>query len=216
MKRVAPEMPTHEELAIGFVNTVAWRLRDPIEDRAASPEAMLKWMLAAALLDHAAFARISTRWRKSPQEARDFLKEAVTLREAIYRLFLAPVRGKAADANDVEILNRQLARSLRGVKLAASREALSWSGEDGSAAVLLVPIAWSAASLLMGPRAQRIKQCQDERGCGWVFIDESRAQNRRWCSMGDCGNLAKSRRHFDRKAEQAAASAGLPSRAANG
>ena len=80
MKRVAPEMPTHEELAIGFANTVAWRLRDPIEDRAASPEAMLKWMLAAALLDHAAFARISTRWRKSPQEARDFLKEAVTLR----------------------------------------------------------------------------------------------------------------------------------------
>ena len=142
------------------------------------------------------------------------MKEAVTLREAIYRLFLAPVRGKAADANDVEILNRQLARSSRGVKLAASREALSWCGEDGSAAVLLVPIAWSAAGLLTGPRAQRIKQCQDERGCGWVFIDESRAQNRRWCSMGDCGNLAKSRRHFHRKAEQAA-SARLPSRAAN-
>lgn len=204
-----PEMLAREELAIGFVNTVAWRLRDPIEDRAASPEAMLKWMLAARLLDRAAFGRISTRWQKSPQDARDFFKEAVALREAIYRLFLTPVRGDTADAKDVDILNRQLARSLRGVRLAAAREALTWGGEDGPAAALLVPIAWSAAGLLTGPRAQRIKQCQDERGCGWVFIDESRAQNRRWCSMGDCGNLAKSRRHFHRKAIQAG-SAGAP------
>ncbi|MGK9243238.1 CGNR zinc finger domain-containing protein, partial [Inquilinus limosus] len=60
---------------------------------------------------------------------------------------------------------------------------------------LLRPIALSAAALLTGPRAGRVRQCQDERGCGWLFIDESRAQNRRWCSMGDCGNRAKASRH---------------------
>lgn len=40
-----------------------------------------------------------------------------------------------------------------------------------------------------------IKQCEDDRGCGWLFVDDSRLKNRRWCSMGDCGNVAKARRH---------------------
>jgi predicted RNA-binding Zn ribbon-like protein len=196
-----------EELAVRFVNTVAWRLRDPPEDRAATPEAVLKWMQDEKLLVRPASARIAARWSKSPLEARDFYNSAVRLREAIYRLFLARVRGSAADTSDVEILNRQLARPLRGIELAASRETLAWTGAEGAttADVLLVLIAWSAAGLLTGPRANRIKQCQDERGCGWIFVDESRAQNRRWCSMGDCGNLAKARRHLQRKTMVAAA-----------
>jgi predicted RNA-binding Zn ribbon-like protein len=64
---------------------------------------------------------------------------------------------------------------------------------------MLAPIAWSAADLLTGPRAQRVRQCADEKGCGWLFIDESRAGTRRWCSMGECGNRAKARRHYLRR-----------------
>lgn len=201
----SPETLAREELAIRFVNTVAWRLRDPIEDRTESPEAMLKWMLDAKLVDRATFESVGARWKTSPQDARGFLQVAVALREAIYRLCLARMSGKQADMKDIVILNRQLAKPLGGIGLVPFRSALTWQGERGAAAgPLLTPIAWSAASLLTGPRAGRVKQCQDERGCGWLFIDESRAQNRRWCSMGDCGNLAKSRRHFHRTAAKAA------------
>lgn len=209
----SPETLAREELAIKFVNTVAWRLRDPMEDRVPTPEAMLNWMLAAKLLDRAALARIRMRWKNSPQEARTFFQAAGELREAIYRPCLACINRKEADVRDIAILNGWLAGPLRGIELAASRGALRWHGEHRAAAgSLLKPIAWSAASLLTGPRARRVKQCQDERGCGWLFIDESRAQNRRWCSMGDCGNLAKSRRHFRRLAATAA-SAHPPTRA---
>jgi predicted RNA-binding Zn ribbon-like protein len=202
----SPETLVREELAIRFVNTVAWRLRDPIEDRAASPVAMLKWMLDAKLLERAAFESVGARWEKSGKDARNFLEAAVELREAIYHLCLACMSGKPADAKDIAILNRQLAEPLRGIGLVPFRSALKWQSEHGTAAgSMLKPIAWSAASLLTGPRAGRVKQCQDERGCGWLFIDESRAQNRRWCSMGDCGNLAKSRRHFHRTAAMAKA-----------
>jgi predicted RNA-binding Zn ribbon-like protein len=98
-----------------------------------------------------------------------------------------------------------LAGRLRGIRLAGVRVPLKWQVESGAdAESLLKPIAWSAAGLLTGPRAERVKQCQDERGCGWLLIDESRAQNRRWRSMGNCGNLAKSRRHFRRIAETTA------------
>jgi predicted RNA-binding Zn ribbon-like protein len=201
----SPETLAREELAIKFVNTVAWRLRNPIEDRVASPQAMLKWMLDAELVERTAFEGLSTRWKASTQDALSFLQEAVALREAIYRLYLARMRGKQADIKDVTILNEQLAEPLRGMGLAPRQGTLKWQSERGTAGgSLLKPIAWSAASLLTGPRAGRVKQCQDERGCGWVFIDESRAQNRRWCSMGDCGNLAKSRRHLHQTAVKAA------------
>ena len=55
---------------------------------------------------------------------------------------------------------------------------------------MLTPIVWSAADLITGPRAQRVRQCADPEGCGWLFLDESRAGTRRWCSMGNCGNRA--------------------------
>ncbi|MBV9971105.1 MAG: CGNR zinc finger domain-containing protein [Xanthobacteraceae bacterium] len=201
----SPETLAREELAIKFVNTVAWRLRDPTEDRLPSPEAMLKWMLTAKLLGRDAFDRIGIQWKSSPQEARKFFERAGELREAIYRLFVACIEGKEGHARDVATLNRGLAGASRGIGLAGVRRSLKWQLEsDAAAESLLRPIAWSAAGLITGPRAERVKQCQDERGCGWLFIDESRAQNRRWCSMGDCGNLAKSRRHFHRVAATAA------------
>lgn len=200
-----PETLAREELAIKFVNTVAWRLRDPVEDRIASPAAMLTWLLEAGLLDRSAFTLISARWKISPQDARRFGRAADELREAIYRLLVAQVERKAADERQIAILNRHLGAPMQGIELAPVRGGLTWRG--GIDAVdrrsLLKPIAWSAASLLTGPRAGQVKQCQDERGCGWLFIDESRAQNRRWCSMSDCGNLAKSRRHFRRLTAEA-------------
>jgi predicted RNA-binding Zn ribbon-like protein len=201
----SPETLAREELAIRFVNTVAWRLRDPVEDRAASPEALLKWMVDCGLLDRTAHRGVSARWKTSPQEARSFARAAAELREAIYGLFLAQIGDRAADAAHVAVLNRHLAGSLHDIALGPVRNALKWRTKRDARAEMsaLKPIAWSAASLLTGPRASRVKQCQDERGCGWLFIDESRAQNRRWCSMDDCGNLAKSRRHLRRLAGEA-------------
>ncbi|MCX6026505.1 MAG: CGNR zinc finger domain-containing protein [Chloroflexi bacterium] len=61
---------------------------------------------------------------------------------------------------------------------------------------VLWPVMRSAAELLTSDLASRVGQCQDDRGCGWLFIDTSRNHTRRWCAMGDCGNRAKARRHY--------------------
>ncbi len=189
-----------EELSIKFVNTVAWRLRDAVEERIASPDAMLKWLSDAGLADRPIVSQIKARWKAAPREGDAFLKAAVELREAVYELFIARIDGRRADPAAPRILNMHLSGSHAGLGLALSHKTFRWQCSSGKLVpeALLKPIAWSAAGLLTGPRAQKIKQCQDERGCGWLFLDESRAQNRRWCSMGDCGNLAKSRRHYQR------------------
>jgi predicted RNA-binding Zn ribbon-like protein len=49
----------------------------------------------------------------------------------------------------------------------------------------------------------RLRVCANDM-CRWVFYDESRAGQRRWCDMASCGNRAKAARHRARqKAAQA-------------
>jgi predicted RNA-binding Zn ribbon-like protein len=52
--------------------------------------------------------------------------------------------------------------------------------------------------LLTSDQVHRIAQCHDADGCGWLFLDHSRSRARQWCSMADCGNRAKARRHYRR------------------
>ena len=201
MSRVpSPEAMAREELSIQFVNTVAWRLRQAAEDRIASSDSALKWLVDAGLTDRRLVAQLRARWKSSPREADAFLKVVHGLREALYKIFVARIGGSRIDPLALADLNRCIEIAPRGVTLGSVGDTLRWlpTTENIAPETLLKPIAWSAVSLLTGPRAERVKQCQDERGCGWLFVDESRAQNRRWCSMGDCGNLAKSRRHYRR------------------
>ncbi|VIO68070.1 hypothetical protein CI1B_18540 [Bradyrhizobium ivorense] len=192
------EASARQELSIRFVNTVAWRRRDLVEERIATPDAALKWLVDVELADRQLVTQLKARWKSAPREAEAFLATMHALREAIYQIFAAQIGGGKVDAAALAALNRWLGTPFGGLALGPAGSGLRWqpTTEKVVPEMLLKPIAWSAVSLLTGPRAQKIKQCQDERGCGSLFVDESRAQNRRWCSMGDCGNLAKSRRHY--------------------
>jgi len=201
-KSRVPAAADREDLSIRFVNTVGWRLRDPAEDRFESGIKVLDWFAAAGLADKVFTARLRKRWLEYPREEQACRNNAVKLREAIYLLFAARINASKVDPAALEILNDVLGSRAAELRIASSGGTLSWQPgvQPAASSDLLKPIAWSAAELLMGPRSEKLRQCQDERGCGWLFVDESRAQNRRWCSMGDCGNRAKALRHYHRHA----------------
>ena len=48
---------------------------------------------------------------------------------------------------------------------------------------------------------ERVRECAAD-DCAIVFYDESRSNNRRWCSMQRCGNRAKVRAHRARTSAQ--------------
>ena len=75
---------------------------------------------------------------------------------------------------------------------------LAWAWPAGASALELPlwPALWSAAELLMAPELARVRECES---CSWLFLDTSRNHTRRWCSMEDCGNVAKARRHYARR-----------------
>ncbi len=190
-----------DALCLAFVNTVAWRKAESPEDRLPSPFALLDWCVGTGLCEADYAGELRRRWAERPPEALALYRRAIALREAIYRILRSRIRSEALPAKEVRVLNRMLAAAPRRVCLAPKSGAFGWWAGTRRAAPtdMIAPIAWSAADLLTGPRTQRVRQCADEKGCGWLFIDESRAGTRRWCSMGECGNRAKARRHYLRR-----------------
>jgi predicted RNA-binding Zn ribbon-like protein len=127
------------------------------------------------------------------------LPAAITLREAIYRLFAAEAAGQKWDSEDLSALNAALAEAPPRESLALGAVKgwdVPWAGVSVTA--LLAPVLWSAGDLLLGPRAGRVRQCANP-ACGWLFLDDSKSGNRRWCSMSACGNRAKAHRHYLRR-----------------
>jgi predicted RNA-binding Zn ribbon-like protein len=122
--------------------------------------------------------------------------DAIRLRETIYRCFAATAHGHAPDSEDLAALNAALAE-------VPPRRRVCLGGwdvgvPDGAMSVLLGPVLWSAADLLVGAQLRRVRQCVNP-ACGWLFLDDSKSGTRRWCSMSTCGNRAKAHRHYERR-----------------
>ena len=81
--------------------------------------------------------------------------------------------------------------------------AFAWTWAVGAEELdrVVWPVVRSAAALLTSGSLERVRQCAGD-GCDWLFVDLSKNQSRRWCSMDMCGSRAKSRRYYRRKIQQ--------------
>jgi predicted RNA-binding Zn ribbon-like protein len=123
------------------------------------------------------------------------LRRAHQLREAVYGLVRSVLDGQHPHEYDVAVVNQAAGNADLVPQLqltdAAGSDGLTaaWHGPAPVAAALST-IARDAIGLLSGPLAGRVKECENP-DCTLVFLDDSQARRRRWCSMERCGNLAK-------------------------
>ena len=75
-----------------------------------------------------------------------------------------------------------------GVVLEPGRDLCGW---------LIAAVYGSALELLALEDPARIRACPAPR-CGWLFLDSSPGNRRKWCSMKTCGNRQKAREHYRR------------------
>ena len=138
----------------------------------------------------------------APARRREF-ERAIEARETIYRVFDATARGKTPAAADLETLNGLLAAAPARTTLRRERNGFSWDVDMRGSTALgqLAPVLWSAGDLLTGARLDKVRRCANPE-CGWLFLDDSRAGKRRWCSMSSCGNRAKARRHYHKSKDR--------------
>jgi predicted RNA-binding Zn ribbon-like protein len=175
---------THPDLCLDFANTRYWRGQATPTETLNGPADLAGWAKAAR-----------------PPSSREF-EQAIALRETLYRLFDTQAQGRPAAARDLEAFNQALAHAPTRRALKRGRSGYEWEVDmkSGTALALLAPVLWSAGDLLAGPRLDRVRRCANPE-CGWLFLDDSRAGKRRWCSMSACGNRAKARRHYHKSKE---------------
>ena len=129
--------------------------------------------------------------------ARD-LADALILREALARLYVAAADALAYGADDVDTINLFAATPDVPPALAGGRRQAG-AGRIRIAQTLST-LAREAVGRLEEHGHGRVRRCAAE-DCRLVFVDESRTGSRRWCSMQRCGNRAKVRAHRARSAQ---------------
>jgi predicted RNA-binding Zn ribbon-like protein len=189
-----------DALCLDFANTLDWHESESPTEKLNTYHDLVRWGLEAGQLSQAQARSLEQGGSRDPQASAAVLAHAIDLREAIYRIFVAAAKQREIDPTDVRVLNRHLRFAMVNAELEEHDNRFSWSWVEQEAALdrMLWPVARSAADLLTSDQLDRVRQCEDDRGCGFLFIDFSRNKSRRWCSMESCGNRAKARRHYGR------------------
>jgi predicted RNA-binding Zn ribbon-like protein len=189
-------------LAIDFVNTVSGkRLLEPIE-RLNDYGDVVSWAEQIGIATPARAKTLRKAARQHPEKAESALARAKELREALFRIFTAVTKDVRPTSADLELFNRELAEAFSHVRVAAGPSGFAWSFcEEEELVSVIWPVARSASDVLLKDDRARVRMCEAPDGCGWLFYDETRNGTRRWCSMKDCGNRAKARRHYAKSKE---------------
>jgi predicted RNA-binding Zn ribbon-like protein len=161
-------------VALDFAATLAARLKPSPRELLKQPRDLARWLVAAEMTD------------SLPEVTDADLDHARTLRESIYGVAVARIQGKALPESARRQLNRAAAQASAVPQLGKD----GWIRITGKTQTLLATIARDAIILLGSDLSLGVRQCEGE-NCALLFLDISRAQDRRWCSMSGCGNKAK-------------------------
>jgi predicted RNA-binding Zn ribbon-like protein len=191
-------------LSLDFVNSVSGRKglngEDPLDykvlnDKLEDYSDLVDWAHKAGIIDDTAAEKLNRLGRKDQKASQKVYKKALVIREAVYRIFISLVKGEEPDSKDVALLNRECIAAREHQELHFDSGHFRWDLEIQSEEPegIIRQIALSAAELLTSGSLHRVKECSGD-NCGWLFLDTSKNGSRQWCSMKDCGNLAKVRK----------------------
>jgi predicted RNA-binding Zn ribbon-like protein len=135
-----------------------------------------------------------------PGEAAGALRRAIHLREAMYAVFSALMKGQTVPPVEMDTLNAYIQDAALHSRLVESAGRCQWRFDNMGSAfdAMLWPIARAAADLLASSDVALVRACSSPT-CQWYFLDTSKNHHRRWCSMKQCGNRAKVRKFYAKR-----------------
>lgn len=176
--------------ALDFVNTAEERGHPNCEDALRSPADLRLWGRRYGLLSSDA---------GGSRDERSELQRALEARELLYAILLARVQKRSPGKPLLDRLANLAGDAYTHATLeAADGGQVRWRWDpDRMSSVRHVAVT-SGLELLGGQQMHRLKQCPGDH-CGWFFLDTTKRGNRRWCSMDDCGQEAKTARRRTRR-----------------
>ncbi len=187
-------------LALDFANTESGRGTNSHQNHLRSAETVADWIAHAPILAADDLERLRAELSASPERGKDLLATALVLRSAIQNVGSAIAAGAAPSGDALADLSRLHVRFLSRATLIPDTPAYRWAWSMNASPVeaALGPIALSAVKLVTEGDFSRIKRC-DGHACGWLFLDSTKNNRRRWCEMEVCGNRAKQKRLAQRR-----------------
>jgi predicted RNA-binding Zn ribbon-like protein len=188
-------------LCFDFINTVSSRREETIIEYLPYYADLLTLYARQKALPATLLAALDTHAEKKPQEARKALAEIVVSRENMYQLFSTLAAGKTVPSEVLDTFNVDLPKLFSHLQF-QNKEGLpqlTWKIESTDLYLPFRLALKSAYDILTTEEPRRIKECP---ACGWLFLDHSKNNSRRWCDMQVCGSIDKSKRYYHRKKQQ--------------
>jgi predicted RNA-binding Zn ribbon-like protein len=161
--------------SLDFAATLGHHLGPSPIERLDGPARLAEWFVREGLLSSA------------PSVSEEHLRQALILREAIFRAVTATAGKRSMAQHDVATINSFAGDEPPQTILQSDGTAVCTSAAPVQAA--LAAVARDAIDIIAHHRSE-LHRCEGE-ACSGVFIDASRGRRRRWCSMSRCGNRAK-------------------------
>lgn len=178
-------------LALDFSNTAGEHLSEQPGELLRDWDSFVRWLVQVSLIEPESYFELL----KYPEP----LAPIIEFREAIYRAGLAIAGKRKLLDRDLDVIRERAAGSKPEIEIRHS--SVHWKPSPSHVRKqICAVIAGDSLSLFCSPLAERIRVCEGGL-CGWLFIDDSRGQRRRWCDMNDCGSRAKARRYYQKHKE---------------
>lgn len=190
-----------ERLCLDFMNTVGWHLNENMSSEyLTSYSVFVEWCYLIGIINREQANFFATESQKRSLEAMEVFQRVIELRESVFRILLAVIAQDSPKQTDLAILNSEIDRVLPLLKLKYVDQGFVWeyTNDNKNLDWILSIIVQNITEFLTSDQLGRLKVCGDE-NCGWLFLDMSKNNSRRWCSMQDCGNRAKAKRHYSKK-----------------
>ncbi len=188
-------------LCLDFVNTLDPRIGSHPQDFLNDYADLVEWGRHTEILTGEQQQRLLHIAAQRPEQVQRVFGQAVTLREAMYSIFLAFAHARIPQRADLEVLETTFRDVTFHAHLAPNAEGLEWqiSTDGDDLEYVLWLVARSAVELLTSEEVKKVKECPGLGDCGWLFLDTSKNGSRQWCSMQGCGSRSKMRRQYARK-----------------
>jgi len=183
-------------LCLDFANTL-YGHTEVIHEYLLDYRDLVLWSRHAGLLSPQQAGILLSKGEQARAESGAVFQQAIQLRETIFRVFTNLAHNDTPRDDDLNFLHQTWLKNETHADLVQTESnfALEWKEMDTLDAMLW-RITRSTMELLTSDKLERVKQCGR---CDWLFLDQSRNQNRHWCSMSACGNRVKMARRYERE-----------------
>ena len=185
-------------LCFNFINTVHSRMQKPAYEYINSYAELLQWAKKAGALPREQLASLEKLSFHGAAQAEALLNYFRETREIMYHFFSAVAAQRDPGREICLLFNQSVKEAMQHLQFNASHfpVALEWRAAGSDSREPVWAALKSARDILQSEDQQRIKECE---ACGWLFLDQTKNNRKRWCNPAVCGSADKAKRYYQRK-----------------